>query len=98
MVELANGASTQKHSANENVEAMQDIAGGIQLVTETNSEVSIYTSDAFDTAQHGEDSAQAMQTQMHAMTAAVQKSANSITSLDTHANKIGDRRSHSCNS
>ncbi|WP_369435930.1 methyl-accepting chemotaxis protein [Lysinibacillus fusiformis] len=90
MVELANGASTQKHSANENVEAMQDIAGGIQLVTETNSEVSIYTSDAFDTAQLGEDSAQAMQTQMHVMTAAVHKSANSITSLDTHANKIGE--------
>ncbi len=90
MQELASGASTQKHSANENVEAMQDIAGGIQLVTETNSDVSTYASDAFDTAKHGEATAQAMQTQMHAMTAAVQESANSIAALDTHANKIGE--------
>ncbi len=90
MAELASGASTQKHSANENVEAMQDIAGGIQLVTETNSEVSTYASDAFDTAKHGEESAQAMQMQMHVMTTAVQESANSIAALDTHANKIGE--------
>ncbi|MGE7673806.1 methyl-accepting chemotaxis protein [Lysinibacillus sp. NPDC094403] len=90
MQELASGASTQKHSANENVEAMQDIAGGIQLVTETNSEVSSYASDAFVTAKHGEETAQKMQVQMRAMTAAVQDSANSITSLDSYANKIGD--------
>ncbi|MET4561059.1 methyl-accepting chemotaxis protein [Lysinibacillus parviboronicapiens] len=90
MAELASGASTQKHSANENVEAMQDIAGGIQLVTETNSEVSTYASDAFDTAKHGEESALAMQMQMHVMTTAVQESANSIAALDTHANKIGE--------
>lgn len=90
MQELASGASTQKHSANENVEAMQDIAGGIQLVTETNSEVSSYASDAFVTAKHGEETAQKMQVQMRAMTAAVQDSANSITSLDSYANKIGE--------
>ncbi len=73
MQELASGASTQKHSANENAEAMQDIAGGIQLVTETNSEVSSYASDAFDTAKHGEQTAQEMQ--MQAMAVAVQESA-----------------------
>ncbi|KOP80711.1 hypothetical protein AMS59_04910 [Lysinibacillus sp. FJAT-14745] len=90
MQELASGASTQKHSAHENVEAMQDIAGGIQLVTETNSEVSSYASDAFVTAKHGEETAQKMQVQMRAMTTAVQDSANSITSLDSYANKIGE--------
>jgi len=88
MQELASGASTQKHSANENAEAMQDIAGGIQLVTETNSEVSSYASDAFDTAKHGEQTAQEMQ--MQAMAVAVQESANSIAALDTHANKIDE--------
>ncbi|QGG50728.1 methyl-accepting chemotaxis protein [Lysinibacillus pakistanensis] len=90
MQELASGASTQKHSANENAEAMQDIAGGIQLVTETNSEVSSYASDAFDTAKHGEQTAQEMQMQMQAMAVAVQESANSIAALDTHANKIDE--------
>ena len=90
MQELASGASTQKHSANENAEAMQDIAGGIQLVTETNSEVSSYASDAFDTAKHGEQTAQEMQMQMQAMAVAVQESSNSIAALDTHANKIDE--------
>ncbi len=90
MQELASGASTQKHSANENAEAMQDIAGGIQLVTETNSEVSSYASDAFDTAKYGEQTAQEMQMQMQAMAVAVQESANSIAALDTHANKIDE--------
>lgn len=92
MQELASGASTQKHSANENAEAMQDIAGGIQLVTETNSEVSSYAFDAFDTAKHGEQTAQEMQMQMQmqAMAVAVQESANSIAALDTHANKIDE--------
>ena len=90
MQESASGASTQKHSANENAEAMQDIAGGIQLVTETNSEVSSYASDAFDTAKHGEQTAQEMQMQMQAMAVAVQESANSIAALDTHANKIDE--------
>ena len=90
MQELASGASTQKHGANENAEAMQDIAGGIQLVTETNSEVSSYAFDAFDTAKHGEQTAQEMQMQMQAMAVAVQESANSIAALDTHANKIDE--------
>ncbi|MCS1381888.1 methyl-accepting chemotaxis protein [Lysinibacillus sphaericus] len=90
MQELASGASTQKQSANENAEAMQDIAGGIQLVTETNMEVSSQASEAFDTAKHGEKTAHAMQTQMHAMTEAVLQSVNSIVALDKHANTIGD--------
>ena len=90
MQELASGASTQKQSANENAEAMQDIAGGIQLVTETNSEVSSHATEAFDTAKHGEHTAQAMQVQMHAMTEAVLESAKSIVALDAHANTIGN--------
>lgn len=90
MQELASGASTQKHSAHENAEAMEDIAGGIQLVTETNSEVSSYASDAFDTAKHGEEAAHNMQLQMHAMTNAVQESAEAIAALDTHAIKIDE--------
>lgn len=90
MQELASGASTQKHSAHENAEAMQDIAGGIQLVTETNGEVSSYASDAWDTAKHGEEAAQDMQLQMRRMSEAVQESANSIAALDTHANKIDE--------
>ncbi|MBD8520302.1 methyl-accepting chemotaxis protein [Lysinibacillus fusiformis] len=90
MQELASGASTQKHSAHENAEAMEDIAGGIQLVTETNSEVCSYASDAFDTAKHGEEAAHNMQLQMHAMTNAVQESAEAITALDTHAIKIDE--------
>ncbi|MFA1736738.1 methyl-accepting chemotaxis protein [Lysinibacillus fusiformis] len=90
MQELASGASTQKHSAHENAEAMEDIAGGIQLVTETNSEVSSYASDAFDTAKHGEEAAHNMQLQMHAMTNAVQESAKAIAALDTHAIKIDE--------
>ncbi|ODV55557.1 methyl-accepting chemotaxis protein [Lysinibacillus fusiformis] len=90
MQELASGASTQKHSAHENAEAMEDIAGGIQLVTETNSEVSSYASDAFDTAKHGEEAARNMQLQMHAMTNAVQESAEAIAALDTHAIKIDE--------
>lgn len=89
MQELASGASTQKQSANENAEAMQDIAGGIQLVTETNSEVSSHATEAFDTAKHGEHTAQAMQVQMHSMTEAVLESAKSIIALDAHANTIG---------
>ncbi|MFF6015464.1 methyl-accepting chemotaxis protein [Lysinibacillus fusiformis] len=90
MQELASGASTQKHSAHENAEAMEDIAGGIQLVTETNSEVSSYASEAFDTAKHGEEAAHNMQLQMRAMTNAVQESAEAIAALDTHAIKIDE--------
>ncbi|MFJ7667303.1 methyl-accepting chemotaxis protein [Lysinibacillus sp. NPDC097195] len=90
MQELASGASTQKQSANENAEAMQDIAGGIQHVTETNIEVSSHATEAFDTAKHGEQTAQAMQSQMHAMTEAVLESAKSIVALDAHANTIGN--------
>ncbi|MFJ7918695.1 methyl-accepting chemotaxis protein [Lysinibacillus fusiformis] len=90
MQELASGASTQKHSAHENAEAMEDIAGGIQLVTETNSEVSSYASEAFDTAKDGEEAAHNMQLQMRAMTNAVQESAEALAALDTHANKIDE--------
>ncbi|KOS69202.1 hypothetical protein AEA09_12015 [Lysinibacillus contaminans] len=89
MQQLASGADTQRHGANENAEAMEDIASGIHLVTEANAEVSTYVSDAFDTAKHGEETVQAMQAQMMTMTNAVHDSTSSITTLNTHADDIG---------
>ena len=88
MAQLASGANTQKHSATENAEIMEDIAEGIQHVTEANADVSDYVSVTYDTAKHGEKTIQAMQAQMVAMTKAVHDSTNSIHALNLHADDI----------
>lgn len=88
MEQLANGANTQKHSATENAEAMEDISSGIQHVTEANADVSDYIAITYDTAKHGEETIQAMQAQMMTMTKAVHNSANSINTLNVHADDI----------
>ncbi|MFJ7734881.1 methyl-accepting chemotaxis protein [Lysinibacillus sp. NPDC097287] len=88
MEQLASGANTQKYSATENAEVMEDIAVGIQHVTEANADVSNYVSVTYDTAKHGEETIQAMQAQMIAMTKAVHDSTNSINALNLHADDI----------
>ena len=88
MEQLANGANTQKHSATENAEAMEDISSGIQHVTEANADVSDYIAITYETAKHGEETIQAMQAQMMTMTKAVHNSANSINTLNVHADDI----------
>lgn len=89
MQQLASGANTQKQSTNENAETMTDIASGIQLVTEANEEVSTYVTDAFNTATYGEETVQAMQAQMTAMTNVVHNSTISVTTLNEQADDIG---------